>query len=337
MLPRILVTWPFDLDLLAPLEGRSELTRNPQARVWTQEELGDRILGIEILLCVLNDRVDRALLESAPKLRMVANVAVGYDNLEINALRERSIVASNTPGVLTDATADLTMALILAATRRVAEADRFAREGRFAGMRFDLFLGAELSGKILGVVGYGRIGRAVAARAVGFGMKVIHAGRSSTEQTQGPQSQPSSSVLSGVGSTSKAVSLDELLAQADIVSLHLPLSSRTRHLIDARRLARMKPTAYLINTSRGPIVDEAALASALREGRLAGAGLDVYEFEPRIYPGLLGLPKVVLLPHIGSATHEARRRMVTLAVDNAIDYLDGKRPRNILPELIAPS
>lgn len=334
MLPRVLATWPFDLDLFAPIEGLCDLIRNPEPRVWTAEELRHQIGDAEAMICVLNNRITREVLEAARKLRMVANVAVGYDNLDIDALRARGVLASNTPGVLTDATADLTMALVLAVTRRIVEGDRLTREGRFEGMCFDLLHGTELSGKTLGIVGYGRIGQAVAARAVAFGTQVIYTRRTPRDRHEsGYTSHPRSPAESGNLSKARETSLEELLTSADVVSLHLPLNAQTKHLINATRLSWMKPSAYLINTSRGPIIDEAALAQALREGRLAGAGLDVYEFEPRVHPDLLALPNVVLLPHIGSATRETRRRMAALAIENVADYLNGRSPRNLLPEL----
>ncbi len=334
MLPKVLATWPFDLDLFAPIAGRCELIGNPEPRVWSEQELRERLSDVAGVICVLNTRITRSVLEASPKLRMVANVAVGYDNLDVTALRERGILASNTPDVLTDATADLTMSLILAVTRRIVEADRFTREGQFQGMRFDLLLGTELSGKTLGIIGYGRIGRAVAARAASFGMRIIYSRKSAAIG-----SRPADVLTASAQPTTptetmpEQVPLEELLARSDIVSLHLPLNESTKHLLDVRRLALMRPSAYLINTSRGAIIDETALASALREGRLAGAGLDVYEFEPRIHPDLPSLSNVVLLPHLGSATREARRRMASLAIQNMADYLSGERPRNLLREL----
>jgi glyoxylate reductase len=255
---------------------------------------------------MLSDRVDDELLDAAgPQLRVVANYAVGVDNVGLEACRRRGVVVSNTPDVLTEATAELTVALILALLRRVAEGDRLIRRGERWIWAPNLMLGQGLAGRVLGLVGYGRIGRAVERLASAHEMAVVHTSRSG------------------------GVPLDELLASADVVSLHLPLSEETRHLIDAAALARMKPDAALVNTSRGPIVDEAALVEALAEGRIAGAALDVFEHEPEVHPGLLGLENVVLVPHLGSATLETREAMGMLCVEalRAV-LLDGRVPAN---------
>ncbi|MBI4469848.1 MAG: D-glycerate dehydrogenase [Acidobacteria bacterium] len=327
MLPVALITWPFEAEILEPIRDRCQLIVNPEPRFWTPNEFKLRLRDAEIVACMLTNRITPEILDQCPKLRMIANVAVGYDNLNVPALRERCVLASNTPDVLTDATADLTMALILAVTRRVVEADRFTREGRFDGMQFDLFLGMELQGKTLSILGFGRIGRAVAARAEAFGMRILH-GRSEFADNRADADASGVHVAGAL-----RTSLEQVLTEADILTIHVPLRETTRHLINADRLRRMKSSAYLINTSRGPIVDESALAAALRERRLAGAGLDVYEFEPRVHSDLLALPNVVLLPHIGSATREARRRMTEVAIANISDYLNGRPPRNLLPEL----
>jgi glyoxylate reductase len=257
-------------------------------------------------MLMLTDRVDDELLDAAgTQLRIVADYAVGIDNVDVEACRRRGVVVSNTPDVLTEATAELTIALILALLRRVAEGDRLIRRGERWIWAPNLMLGRELASLTLGLVGYGRIGRAVERLAVAHGMPVIHTSRSS------------------------GMPLDELLAAAEVVSLHLPLSDETRHLIDAAALARMRPGAVLVNTSRGPIVDEAALAAALAEGRIAGAALDVFEHEPEVHPSLLGLENVVLVPHLGSATLETREAMGMLCVEalRAV-LLEGRVPAN---------
>ena len=256
--------------------------------------------GCDALLCLLTDRIDAEFLERAPQLQIVANMAVGTDNVDLAAARARGIAVSNTPDVLTDATADLAFALLLAAARRLPWADRFVRGGGFTGWRPDLGLGLDVTGRTLGIVGYGRIGRAVAERARGFRMEVLWHGRS--------------------GGTP----LDALLAQSDFVSLHAPLTRETRHLIGERELRLMRKHAVLVNTARGPLVDEAALVRALREGRIAGAGLDVFEREPALTPGLAELPQVVLAPHVGSATPATRDRMAQIAAENVIAALSGR-------------
>jgi glyoxylate reductase len=252
--------------------------------------------------------VDRALLDAGRDLRIVANAAVGYNNIDVAAARERGIVVTNTPDVLTEATADFTWALILGITRRLGEGERLVRRGGWKGWTFDFMLATELRGKQLGIVGFGRIGRAVAARASAFGMTVAHSSHS------------------GGG-----MPFDRLLSTSDVVSLHVPLTADTKHLIDQPALARMKRTAYLINTSRGPVVDEAALAWALKERLIAGAALDVYENEPEIHAGLMALENVLLIPHLASATTETRTAMADLAVSNAIAVLNGQPPITPVP------
>ena len=281
----------------------------------TRGELKEAIAGVDALLPLLTVRVDEEILQRAHRLRVIANHAVGYDNVDLEAASRRGIWVTNTPDVLTEATADLTWACILAVVRRVVEGDSMTRAGRFEGWVPTLLLGTELRDKTLGVVGFGKIGRAVARRAAGFGVRVIYHDPGLAE---GP-------VDLGL-LTAESAPLDRLLAESDVVSLHTPLTPETRHLIDARRLAQMKPTAYLVNTSRGPVVDEAALVEHLRAGRLAGAALDVYEREPALTPGLAQLPSVVLLPHIGSATRETRLAMARLAADNIHAVLQGRDP-----------
>ncbi len=261
------------------------------------------------LFCLLSERVDAALLDAAPNLRIVANMAVGYDNVDVAACAERGVMVTNTPDVLTDATADLTWALLLAVARRIGEGERLARTGQWSGWRPGELLGTGLGGKTLGIFGMGKIGSAVARRAAGFEMDVVYHNR-----------RPAP------GAAASYVSLEELLGRSDVVVLTAPSTPETRHVIDAAALAAMKRTALLVNTARGQLVDEAALVAALRSGVIAGAGLDVYEAEPVIHPGLLELDNVVLAPHLGSATHEARAAMVQLACDNLLAVLSGQPP-----------
>jgi glyoxylate reductase len=255
------------------------------------------------------DPVDAAVLAAATDLKVVATVAVGYNNIDVPAAKARGIVITNTPDVLTEATADLTMAILLGMTRRIVEGDRLVRKGGWKGFSFDFMLGSDLRGKQMGIVGLGRIGRAVAARAKAFGMRIAY--------TRG---RPES------GDEAEAMPLDRLLATSDVVSLHCPLTPDTKHMIDQPALARMKRSAYLLNASRGPIVDEAALAWALENRLIAGAGLDVYEDEPTVHPGLLNLDNVVLVPHLGSATIETRTAMADLAAQNVVAVLSGRAP-----------
>lgn len=269
------------------------------------------VAGHDALVSMLVDKVDAALLDAAgPSLRIVANVAVGYDNIDVAAARARNIIVTNTPDVLTNATAELTWALILGITRRMGEAERLVRRGDWRGWSFDFLLGTELTGKQLGVIGKGRIGRAVAAKAAAFGMRVVFGGR----------------VAGGTVDGAPVQAIDTVLAESDVVSLHVPLRQDTRHLINREALARMKPTAFLINTARGPVVDEQALAEALAARRIAGAGLDVFEREPAVHPALPALENVLLLPHVGSATIETRTAMAELAARNVAAVLSGGSP-----------
>lgn len=269
----------------------------------TASELLQRSRGCAALIPMLTDRIGAELL-ARPELRVVANYAVGFDNIDIEAASAADVIVTNTPGVLTDATADLAFAGLLAAARRVLEGDALVRAGGFHGWHPTALCGLELSGARLGIVGLGRIGRAVAERARAFGMEVVSYSRSG------------------------GLPLDELLETSDVISLHCPLTPETRHLIDARALRRMKPTAILVNTARGPVVDEAALVQALRDGVIASAALDVFEQEPLVHPGLLKLPNVVLLPHLGSATSKARAKMSEMAARNVIAVLAGTEPPN---------
>lgn len=272
------------------------------------DELRERIAGADALVCVSTDRIDPPVIDAASRLKVIATVAVGYDNIDVAHARARGIVVTNTPDVLTESVADFTWALILAITRRLAEGERLVRRGEWKGWALDLLLGTELRGKQLGLLGVGRIGRAVAARAAAFGMHVAYTSRREVD---------------GVG---ESMTLDRLLLTSDIVSLHVPLTPDTRHVIDKRALTRMKRSAYLINTARGPVVDEESLAWALQQHLIAGAALDVYEHEPAVHPDLLKLENVLLVPHLASGTTETRTAMADLAVENVLAVLAGRPP-----------
>jgi glyoxylate reductase len=279
---------------------------------FSKAELCAAARDADALLCVLTDRIDADVLAAGEHLRAVATVAVGYDNIDIAAAAARGIAVCNTPGVLDETTADLAFLLILAASRLASDAERDLRNGRWPGWGITQYLGNDVHGATLGIVGYGRIGQAVARRSAGFGMQVLHHARTPT------------------GMPGYVAGLDQLLAESDIVSLHVPLTDETRHLIDARRLTLMKPTAVLVNTARGPVVDEEALAAALETGRLFAAGLDVYEREPEVHRRLLAAPRAVLVPHIGSASRTTRTRMARLASEAIVAVLAGERPRNLV-------
>jgi glyoxylate reductase len=280
---------------------------------FTKPELCAAAGAADALLCVLTDRIDDDVLAAGgDRLRVVATVAVGYDNIDVAAATARGIAVCNTPGVLDETTADLAFLLILAASRLATDAEHDLRAGRWSGWGITQYLGNDVHGATLGVVGYGRIGQAVARRGAGFGMQVLHHTRTPT------------------GMPGYVADLDELLAESDVVSIHVPLTDDTRHLINARRLALMKPTAVLVNTARGPVVDEEALGRALEDGNLFAAGLDVYEREPAVHPRLLAAPRAVLLPHVGSASRATRTRMARLASDGIVAVLAGERPPNLV-------
>jgi glyoxylate reductase len=312
---RIVVTRRIPEPALELLDAAGELWLNPDDRPLEPDELHTAVAGADAVVTLLHDRVDGTFLHAAgPQLRVVANVAVGYDNVDVPACTARGVRFTNTPGVLTEATADLAFALLLMATRRLAEGERLIRARTPWNWNMSFMLGTGIQGKTLGIVGLGQIGTAVARRARAFGMAIAYAGRRRAFAEL--EAELDAAYLP----------LDELFATADVVSLHLPLTEETRHLVDADRLARMKPTAFLVNTTRGPVVDEQALATALRTGVIAGAGLDVFEREPEVHPELLELDNVVLLPHLGSATVETRTAMAVLAARNAIAVLEGREP-----------
>ncbi len=305
--PSVLVTRRLPSSVLDRLDSSCEVDLHAGASAISRDDLLRRIPGVRGLVCLLTDTIDSAVLDAAgPSLKVVANVAVGYNNIDVVQCRERGIVVTNTPDVLTNACADFTWALILAVTRRLGEGERELRAGAWRGWALDHLLGMELRGKQLGLVGLGRISRAVAAKAPAFGMSVAYTSRTSTLEGADP------------------MPLDRLLATSDVVSLHVPLTAATTHLIDRKALTKMRRSAYLINTARGPVVDEGALAWALRERLLAGAALDVYEKEPVVHPELLGLDNVLLIPHLASATTETRTAMADLAVSNVLAVLEGR-------------
>jgi len=316
---RIVVTRRIPEAALAALRDAGEVWTSDADRALEPDELRKAVDGAAAVVSMLHDRIDGPLADAAGRgLRVVANVAVGYDNIDVPALRERGVLVTNTPGVLTDATADLTFGLLLALTRRIGEGDRLLRARRPWSFHLGFMLGSGLQGKTLGIVGLGGIGTAVARRARAFGMRIVYSGRSrSAAETE---------------LDARFVSREELLTTSDVVSLHCPLTPETRHLIDAEALGAMKNTAYLINTTRGPVVDEAALAEALRRGEIAGAGLDVFEKEPEVEPRLLDLDNVVLTPHLGSATVETRTEMALLAARNVAAVLAGEAPLNPVRE-----
>jgi glyoxylate reductase len=315
---RVAITRPLPEDAERALRGAGhEVWVNPENLPLPRAQLVAELARSAGAITLLNDRVDEDLLAAAPGLRVVANYAVGYDNFDLDACTRRGVLAANTPDVLTDATADIAFALLLTCARRVVEADAYVRGGRFKLWGPRLFLGADLAGRALGIVGLGRIGQAMARRARGFDMTILYHQR---------RRDPAAEAELGAGYRD----LDALAAEADFITLHCPLTAETHHLIDERRLALMRPGAILINTARGPVVDEAALVRALRDRRIAGAGLDVYEREPELAPGLAGAPNTVLLPHIGSATTQTRSRMAQIAAENVLAALAGERPPNLL-------
>jgi glyoxylate reductase len=316
------------IDLLNSALGPTDrLDINPDAdRIWTKAELIERLKSAPYdgLYCMLTNAVDAEVLSVAPNLKVIANMAVGYNNIDVAEATRRHIPVTNTPGVLTDTTADFGWALIMSSARRVPEADRFLRAGRFHGWGPLMMVGHDIYGKTLGIVGFGRIGRAVAKRATGFDMKVLY-------HDKYPADAETERALNA-----RSVSMDELLSNSDFISLHTDYNPETHHLISAPQFTMMKPTAYLINTSRGPVVDEAALVDALTSGKIAGAGLDVYENEPQVHPGLLALENVVLTPHIASASLDTRNSMSLTASENLLAGLRGERPTNCVnPEVYA--
>ena len=306
MKPRLLITRKVFPEVTHALSQAYEVQANPDDALWSPAEFHARLAHCDALFVVATDRVDDAALQSAPHLKIVATGSVGYNHIDLAACSARGIAVTNTPDVLTEATADMAWALLMATARRVSESERWLREGQWGRWAWDQFLGADVHGATLGIVGMGRIGSAIARRAAGFSMRLLYCNRSAA---------PNASELGA-----QRVELDALLAQADHVMLVLPYSAATHHLIGARELACMKPTATLVNIARGGIVDDAALAQALQAGRIAAAGLDVYENEPQVHPALLAQRNVVLTPHLGSATRSSRLRMAMLAARNLLAF-----------------
>ena len=310
-MPRVLLTRRIPSSVLARLEAATDLDLYSGTEAISHGELVAGVAGKDALICLLTDRIDSEVLDAGKDLKVIANIAVGYNNIDVDACRARGIVVTNTPDVLTNACADFTWSLILGITRRLGEAERQLRRGEWKGWALDHMLGTELRGKRLGLIGVGRIGRAVAEKASVFGMSVVYSGR-----------RPSADIVEGA----EFLPVDQLFATADVISVHCPLTPETRHLINQKAFVKMKRSAYLINTSRGPVVDEAALAWALKQRLIAGAALDVYEKEPAVHPELLDLENVMLIPHIASATTETRTAMANLAVSNVLAVLNNEPP-----------
>jgi len=317
---RVFVTRKIPDEGLELLEGKVDLEVYGEDRVIPRENLLEKVKGVDALLSLLTDKIDAAVMEAAgPQLKIISNYAVGFDNIEVKEATQRNIYVANTPGVLTEAVAEQTFGLLLAAARRIPESDRFTKAGKYRGWEPLLLLGTEVNDKTLGIVGLGRIGSRVAEMAVkGMGMKVIYHDPKQNFEFE-----------KAFGATYQK-NLDDLLREADFVSIHVPLLPATRHLINADRLSLMKKTAYLINTSRGPVIDERALVVALKDGTIAGAALDVYEEEPQLAPGLTERENVILTPHTASATFEARGAMAVLAAQAILDVLAGKSPQNLV-------
>ncbi|AVT16218.1 D-glycerate dehydrogenase [Paracidovorax avenae] len=313
--PRILVARAIFPDVVDRLARHFDVEANPEDAIWSPEELARRLADKDGALTTGSQRIDAALVAACPRLRIVANMAVGYNNFDVDALTAAGVQATNTPDVLTETTADFGFALLMATARRVTESEIYLREGRWSKWSYDMFAGSDVHGSTLGILGMGRIGQGIARRgAHGFGMNVIYHNRSRLS----PELE--------ADCKARYVSKEELLREADHLVLVLPYTPESHHAIGAAELARMKPTANLINIARGGIVDDAALAQALRERRIAAAGLDVFEGEPKVHPDLLKVPNVVLTPHIASATVPTRRAMANLAADNLIAFFDGRGP-----------
>ncbi|GIX48829.1 MAG: D-glycerate dehydrogenase [Candidatus Tectimicrobiota bacterium] len=322
MKPKVLITRLLPEAALALVRQACEVQLDPDDRALSPAELRQAVADKEGIICLITDRIDASVLEAGPRLKVVANVAVGYDNIDVAAATRRGIVVTNTPGVLTETTADLAWGLLLSVARRIPEGDRFVRAGQWTEWKLMLMLGHDVYGQTLGIVGLGRIGQAVARRARGFGMTVLYHNRR----------RVSPALEAELGAT--WVELPTLLQRSDFVSLHVPLTAETTHLIGEAELRLMRPTAYLINTARGAVVDEAALIRALQEGWIAGAALDVFAHEPEVPEALTQLDNVVLTPHIGSASVATRTRMAVMAAQNLVAALRGERPPHVVnPEV----
>ncbi len=317
---KVFVTYKIPQKGLDIIKDKYELFVHDRDEFLTKEEMMEIVKDKDAVITQLRDPIDKEFIDAGKNLKIIANYAVGYNNIDVEYATKKGIYVTHTPGVLTEATADLTWALILGVVRRVVEADKFTREGKFVGWKPSLLLGHDLYGKTLGIVGMGRIGQAVARRGLGFGMKIIYHNRRRLPE----------GIEKKFGA--KYVELDDLFKEADVISLHTPATPETYHLVDKKRLSLMKSTAYLINTARGTVVDERALIDILKNGKIQGAGLDVYEFEPKLTDGLSELKNVVLLPHTGSATIETREKMSIMVCENVDTALSGKTPPNLVPE-----
>lgn len=318
MKPKVLVTREVFDETLEYLGRHCEVDANQQDVPLGPEALAGRLADRDGVMCCLTDRIDAALLERCPALQVVANIAVGYNNIDVPACTARGVMATNTPGVLDDSTADLAWALMLATARRLTEVERYIREGEWTGWRLKQWLGIDVHHATLGIFGMGRIGQAIARRAAGFDMKVLYCNRTRVD----------AGIEARLGAT--WTSKDDLLAQSDFVILQVPYTPETHHLIGAAELKRMKPAAVLINSTRGGVVDDSALVAALKDGTIRGAGLDVFENEPKLHPGFLELRNVVLAPHIGSSTEATRRAMAMTAAENLVAALTGATPPNLI-------
>jgi len=316
--PKVLVSRNIAQSAIDKLAGVCQVDLNLTPNPLPRAELLARVKDCQGLVCLLLDKIDDELLTAAPHLKVVSNVAVGFDNFDLATATRHGVMLTNTPGVLTDTTADFAFTLLMSAARRVAEADRYVRDGKFTEWKLDLFLGQDIHHATLGILGLGRIGMGLARRARGFEMKVIYHDEI--------RAKPDLEKEYGLTFCDR----ETVLRESDFVSLHVPLLPSTRHLINAQALGLMKKTAILVNTSRGPVVDEGALAEALEKGQIAGAGLDVYEYEPKVHPKLMALPNVVLAPHIASASVATRTNMALLAVENCLAGLAGQTPPNLL-------
>ena len=321
--PRILISRALPEEVIARARSRADVDLHAGDKPLSKTELMARVKDREGLVCLITDTIDASVLESCPALKVVSNVAVGFNNIDVAAATKRGVVVTNTPDVLTETTADFAWTLLMATARRVVEADRYVRDGKFTQWEYMVLLGGDVHDKTLGIIGFGRIGRAMARRALGFNMRVLY--------QDAVAADPATERELRATRTDTAT----LLRDSDFVSIHTPLLPDTRHLINAQSLRTMKKTAYLVNASRGPVVDEAALVQALTEGWIAGAGLDVFEEEPKVHPGLMGLSNVVLAPHIASASSDTRIKMAALAVDNCLAVLEGQPPPTpVNPEVL---
>lgn len=318
MKPKIFLTRQLPPEPMQSLAERCDLTWNREDRVLTRSEIAIASREVDGLLCLITDSIDADFLSGCSNLKVVSNYAVGFNNIDVDAATTRGIVVTNTPGVLTESTADMAFALLMATARRIVEGDQFVRQGKWEGWGPLQFLGQDVAGSTLGLIGFGRIGKAMARRAQGFSMPVLYWNRTRLS----PSEERELDVA--------YAEMDEVLEKSDFLSLHVALTDQTRHLIGRAEIEKMKTTASIINTARGPVIDESALVETIRSGRIAGAGLDVYEQEPKLAGGLAELPSVVIAPHLGSATHATRTKMGMMAVDDCLAGCAGQRPINLV-------